>query len=114
MAMSHVAIFWAPRRCYLGLCRPVGFKKWPCRPVDFSGQGPYTAAAAAAAARAAGAAAGALDGGSPCRMSILRNANVTCFCRLIFPMSPVEFSNGYVACRYIFGPASLLLKGRTH
>ena len=25
---------------------------------------------------------GALDGGSPCRLSILRNANVACLCRL--------------------------------
>ena len=34
---------------------------------------------------------GALDGGSPCRVSILRNANVACFCRLFMPMSHVEF-----------------------
>ena len=34
---------------------------------------------------------GALDGGSPCRLSNLRNANVTCTCHLSMPMSPVEF-----------------------
>ena len=34
---------------------------------------------------------GALDGGSQSRMSILRNANVTCLCRLFMPMSNVEF-----------------------
>ena len=34
---------------------------------------------------------GAVDGGSPCRLSILRNANVTCLCRLFVPMSHVEF-----------------------
>ena len=39
--------------------------------------------------------AGALDGGgggSPCRMSILRNANVACLCRLLMPISHVEFN----------------------
>ena len=34
---------------------------------------------------------GALDGGPKCRMSILRNCNVACPCRLFFPMSHVEF-----------------------
>ena len=34
---------------------------------------------------------GALDGGSRCRMSILRNDNVACLCRLFMPMSHVEF-----------------------
>ena len=34
---------------------------------------------------------GALDGGSPCCLSILRNANVACLCRLFMPMSHVEF-----------------------
>ena len=34
---------------------------------------------------------GALDGGSPCRLSILRNANVACLCRLFKAMSPVGF-----------------------
>ena len=34
---------------------------------------------------------GALDGGSRCRMSILRNENVACLCRLFMPMSHVEF-----------------------
>ena len=32
----------------------------------------------------------ALDGGFPCRLSILRNANVTCLCHLFMPMSHVE------------------------
>ena len=53
---------------------------------------------------------GALDGGSPCRVSILRNAYVACLCRLFMPMSHVEFKkcpcrmsnlrNGPVACQY--------------
>ena len=34
---------------------------------------------------------GALDGGSGCRISILRKANVACLCCLKFPLSPVEF-----------------------
>ena len=34
---------------------------------------------------------GALDGGSPCRLSILRNANVACLCRLFMAMSHVEY-----------------------
>ena len=34
---------------------------------------------------------GALDGGSPCRLSNLRNANVACLCRLFMAMSHVEF-----------------------
>ena len=34
---------------------------------------------------------GALDGGSPCRLSILRNANVACLCHLFMAMSNVEF-----------------------
>ena len=34
---------------------------------------------------------GALNGGSPCRLSILRNGNVACLCRLFMPMSHVEF-----------------------
>ena len=29
--------------------------------------------------------------GSPCRVSILRNADVACLCRLFIPMSHVEF-----------------------
>ena len=35
---------------------------------------------------------GALDRGSPCRLSIIRNANVACFCRLFMAMSHVEFT----------------------
>ena len=38
-----------------------------------------------------GSSGGALDGGSPCRLSILRNANVACLCRLFMSMSHVEF-----------------------
>ena len=34
---------------------------------------------------------GALDGGSPCRLWILRIANVACLCRLFMAMSRVEF-----------------------
>ena len=34
---------------------------------------------------------GALDGGPQCRMSILRNGNVACHCRLFSPMSHAEF-----------------------
>ena len=33
---------------------------------------------------------GALDGGSPCRLSILRNVNVARLCRLSMPISHVE------------------------
>ena len=33
---------------------------------------------------------GALEGESPCRMSILRNGNVTCFCHLFSSMSHVD------------------------
>ena len=38
-----------------------------------------------------GGMAGAFDGGAPCRLSILRYANVACLCRLSMPMSHVEF-----------------------
>ena len=34
---------------------------------------------------------GPLMGGPQCRMSILRNGNVACLCRLFSPMSDVEF-----------------------
>ena len=34
---------------------------------------------------------GPVTGGSPCRLSILRNGNVACLCRLFMPMSHVEF-----------------------
>ena len=34
---------------------------------------------------------GTLDGGSPCRLLILRKGNVACLCRLFMPMSHVEF-----------------------
>ena len=35
-------------------------------------------------------------------MSILRNANVACLCRLILPLSPVKFKKW--PCPYLFGP----------
>ena len=42
---------------------------------------------------------GVHDGWFPCRLSILRNANVACLCRLFIPMSHVEFKKGlYVPC----------------
>ena len=34
---------------------------------------------------------GALDGGSPSRLSILRNGNVACLCQLFMAMSHDEF-----------------------
>ena len=34
---------------------------------------------------------GSLGGGAEVPISILRNANVTCLCRFIFPLPPVEF-----------------------
>ena len=57
---------------------------------------------------------GAPDGGSPCRLSILRNANVACLCRLFKAMSPVDFrklpcrmSLYFVKhCRMSLGPMS--------
>ena len=36
---------------------------------------------------------GPLMGGPQCHMSILRNDNVACPCRLFYPMSHVEFKN---------------------
>ena len=36
---------------------------------------------------------GALDGDPQCRMSILRNGNVACPCRLFDPMSHVKIKN---------------------
>ena len=41
---------------------------------------------------------GALEGGSPCRLSISRNANVACLCRLFMPMSHVEFKKRLLLC----------------
>ena len=44
----------------------------------------------------------------PFDFKILRNANVTCFCRLIFSISPVRFRNDHVTCNYnTLGPVSL-------
>ena len=45
-----------------------------------------------------------LDGGPKCRMSILRNGNVACPCRLVLPMSHVEFRKSDVTCHYDFKP----------
>ena len=38
---------------------------------------------------------GTLDGGSGCRLLILRNANGACLCHLFMPMSHVEFKKWY-------------------
>ena len=46
---------------------PVEFKKTLCRPVEFKGQGPLSNPIS-----------GGVDGGSRCRMSIIRNGNVAC------------------------------------
>ena len=40
-----------------------------------------------------GVTSGPLMGGLQCRMSILRNGNVACPCRLFYPMSHVKFKN---------------------
>ena len=46
---------------------------------------------------------GAIDGrgggGGACHMSILRNANVSCLCRLFIPMSCVNLRNSPAACQ---------------
>ena len=49
---------------------------------------------------------GALDGGPQCRMSILRNANVACHCRLFSPMSHVEFKKMLCPVSLYFTPMS--------
>ena len=82
---------------------PVNFKKWPCRPVEFRGQGPLLREVSGVGSL------GALDGGgggggSPCCMSNLRNGNVAFHYR--FPLScrvaraPCRMSNlrnGHIA-----------------
>ena len=40
-------------------------------------------------------------GGSPCRMSILRNTNVASLCHLFSPMSHIEFEEGSFTCHYL-------------
>ena len=40
-AMSHVNIIFGPGCMLLSPISHVEFKKWPCRPVDFRGQGPF-------------------------------------------------------------------------
>ena len=47
--------------------------------------------------RSMGPLTGGRVGGSPCRMSILRNAYVACLCRLFVPLSHVEFKK--LPCR---------------
>ena len=43
---------------------------------------------------------GALDRGSPCHLSILRNANVACLCRLFMLFTSLSHvTKPYVACR---------------
>ena len=55
---------------------------------------------------------GALDRGSPCRLSFLRNANVACLCHLFMPMSHVEFKKSPCLmslakpCCILIGPMS--------
>ena len=53
---------------------------------------------------------GALDGGSQCCMSNLRNGNVTCPCHLYNTVSHVKFKKGYVPCHYSFYPLSHVTK----
>ena len=40
--MSPYLSFEPMSLCRLGSCRPVKFKEWPCRPVEFRGLGPNT------------------------------------------------------------------------
>ena len=54
---------------------------------------------------------GALDWGSPCRLSILRNANVACLCRLCMPMSHVEFKKWLCPMSLYLLPPSLMSLG---
>ena len=46
---------------------------------------------------------GALDRRSPCHLSILRNANAACLCRLC-PCYMSNLRKGYVPCHYNFNP----------
>ena len=56
---------------------------------------------------------GPLIGGPPiCRMSILRNCNVACPCRLFSPMSHVELKKRL--CHYIFSPCHMSLSPMSH
>ena len=52
---------------------------------------------------------GALEGGPPCRMSILRNFNVACHCRLFSPMSHVEFKKRLRHMSLNFSPCRMSL-----
>ena len=70
-------------------CRRVEFKKQLCRLVEFIGLDPLHCLVPVLMAPFS--VIGALDGLSPCRLSILRNANVACLCRLFIAMSHVEF-----------------------
>ena len=45
--------------------------------------------------------AGAFDWGGPRRLSILRNANVACLCRLFIPIL-LSLRNDHVTCHYDF------------
>ena len=59
--------------------------------------------------------AGALDGGSPCRLSILRNANVACLCRLLMSMSHVEFKKyPCLMSLYFFKPCRMSIGSMSH
>ena len=44
-------------------------------------------------------------------MSILRNANVACLCRLRFPLSPVDFKHCQCPMSLFFGPHVAVAKG---
>ena len=50
---------------------------------------------------------GPLMGGPQCCMSILRNGNVACPCRLLYPMSHFEFKNRLCHMSlYFLGPVA--------
>ena len=51
-----------------------------------------------------------LMGNPQCCMSILRNGNVACPCRLFSIMLHVEFDKGHVTCHYVCYPLSHVTK----
>ena len=57
---------------------------------------------------------GALDGGCPCRMSILRNANVACLFAYLFLCPLSNLRNDHVACHYDSEAPVVSLKAHTH
>ena len=53
--------------------------------------------------------------GPQCRMSILINGNVACLCRLLFPMSHVEFKKGLCHMSlYFLPPCRMSLSPMSH